>query len=297
MPAANGCRIKREDMLGTRKVSDWNVYKKLNVTISHLFSKSNHMFTPMDSGCYEYDTAIWTFRSSRYDTGFESLIYFFPMRYYQIHLIWHHEISLWTIQPHRNLIYRKGTFPTARQSCYSSLLQNRCQAPVHCDNAGPPTSIPTAVLKSTRTMAPVFSISMFCRHTMATHETRYSVKIGMQTVFDTASSATCYLPVSTHEKSLDHGSGGRRGSQTVRRLWPIIDVLHLRTQLVKVQLCFVGASPYCIFCCLLSGHSYGEICLKLLTNWPHTKWWQTNGVGASHFWQDPHIPSVKIIRR
>jgi len=82
---------------------------------------------------------------------------------------------------------------------------------------------------------------------MATHETRYSVKIGLQSVSDMASSATCYLLVSNLEKSLDHESGGRRGSQTVGRLWPITYVLHLRTQLVKVQFCFVRASPYCYF--------------------------------------------------
>lgn len=148
---------------------------------------------------------------------------------------------------------------------YSSLPQNRCQAPVHCDNAGPPTWIPTAVLKSARTMAPVFSISMFFRHTMATHETRYSVKIGMLSVFHMASSATCYLLVSTHEKSLDHGSGGRRESQTVRRLWPITDVLHLRTQLVKVQLCFVGASPYCYFLLFaVWSQLWGKLSLRFL---------------------------------
>lgn len=172
----------------------------------------------MDSGCLEYDTAICAFRFSRYDTGFEYLIYFFP------NALLSNTLNLTprnksvnnptSLQP--NLSQRN--FSHCDAELYSSLLQNRCQAPVHGDNAGPPTPILTAVLKPACTMAPVFSISMFCRHTMATHETRYSVKIGMQSVFDMASSATCYLLVSTHEKSLDHASGERRGSQTVRRL-------------------------------------------------------------------------------
>jgi hypothetical protein len=96
---------------------------------------------------------------------------------------------------------------------------------------------------------------------MATYEAQYSVRIGMQSVFDMASSATCYLLVSAHEKSSDHAGSGRRGSRTARRLWPITDVLHLRIQLTKVQLCFVRAIHTVIFCCLLSGHSCGQSCL------------------------------------
>jgi hypothetical protein len=141
----------------------------------------------------------------------------------------------------------KENSPTAMQSCtrlyYKTAVRRRSVVTIR---EQPHRSQQPYWNLQARWMAPVFSISMFCSHTMVTHETRYSVKIGMQSMFDMASSVTSYLLVSTHEKSLDHESGGR-GSQTVRRLWPITDVLHLRTQLVKVQLCFVHASPYCYF--------------------------------------------------